>query len=39
VRKAGAPLEIYASVGAGHAVNEERPRERLALVMAFLAKA
>jgi pimeloyl-ACP methyl ester carboxylesterase len=39
LRKAGAPLEIYASVGGGHAVNEERPREMLALVTAFLAKA
>ncbi|HKH92554.1 MAG TPA: alpha/beta fold hydrolase [Gemmatimonadaceae bacterium] len=36
LRKAGAPLEIYASVGGGHAVNEERPRELLALVLAFL---
>ena len=36
VRKAGAPLEIYACVGGGHAVNEERPREMLALVRAFL---
>jgi len=36
LRKAGAPLEIYASVGGGHAVNEERPRELLALVKAFL---
>jgi pimeloyl-ACP methyl ester carboxylesterase len=39
VRKAGAPLEIYACVGGGHAVNEERPREVLALVTAFLAQA
>jgi pimeloyl-ACP methyl ester carboxylesterase len=39
LRKAGAPLEIYASVGGGHAVNEERPREVLALVSAFLAQA
>jgi pimeloyl-ACP methyl ester carboxylesterase len=38
LRKAGAPLEIYASVGGGHAVNEERPREVLALVTAFLAQ-
>ena len=38
LRKAGAPLEIYSSVGGGHAVNEERPREMLALVMAFLAQ-
>lgn len=38
LRKAGAPLEIYASVGGGHAVNEERPREVLALVTAFLAR-
>ena len=36
LRKAGAPLEIYSSVGGGHAVNEERPREMLALVTAFL---
>jgi len=39
LRKAGAPLEIYSSVGGGHAVNEERPREVLALVTAFLARA
>jgi pimeloyl-ACP methyl ester carboxylesterase len=39
LRKAGAPLEIYASVGGGHAVNEERPRELLALVNAFLRSA
>jgi pimeloyl-ACP methyl ester carboxylesterase len=38
LRKAGAPLEIYSSVGGGHAVNEERPREVLALVTAFLAQ-
>jgi pimeloyl-ACP methyl ester carboxylesterase len=36
LRKAGAPLEIYSSVGGGHALNEERPREVLALVTAFL---
>ena len=36
LRKRGAPLEIYSSVGGGHAVNEERPREMLALVTAFL---
>jgi pimeloyl-ACP methyl ester carboxylesterase len=39
LRKAGAPLEIYASVGGGHAVNEERPRELLPLVIAFLERA
>lgn len=39
VRKAGAPLEIYASVGGGHAVNEERPRELLALATAFFERA
>ena len=39
LRKAGAPLEIYASVGGGHAVNEERPGEVLALVLASLARA
>ena len=39
LRKAGAALEIYSSVGGGHAVNEERPRELLALVTAFLARA
>lgn len=39
VRKAGAPIEIYASVGGGHAVNEERPRELLTLVMAYLERA
>jgi pimeloyl-ACP methyl ester carboxylesterase len=38
LRKAGARLEIYSSVGGGHAVNEERPREVLALVTAFLAQ-
>jgi pimeloyl-ACP methyl ester carboxylesterase len=38
LRKAGAPLEIYSSVGGGHALNEERPREVLALVTAFLAR-
>ena len=36
LRKAGAPLEIYSSVGGGHALNEERPREVVALVTAFL---
>jgi 2-hydroxymuconate-semialdehyde hydrolase len=36
LRRAGAPLEIYSSVGGGHAVNEERPGEMLALVTAFL---
>ena len=36
LRKARAPLEIYSMVGGGHAVNEERPREMLALVTAFL---
>ena len=36
LRRAGAPLEIYSVVGGGHAVNEERPREVLALVTAFL---
>lgn len=36
LRRAGAPLELYSSVGGGHAVNEERPRELLALVTAFL---
>jgi pimeloyl-ACP methyl ester carboxylesterase len=39
LRKARAPLEIYACVGGGHAVNEERPRELLALVGAFLERA
>jgi 2-hydroxymuconate-semialdehyde hydrolase len=39
LRKAGAPLEIYSSVGGGHALNEERPQEVLALVTAFLARA
>ncbi|MFL5617957.1 MAG: alpha/beta fold hydrolase [Gemmatimonadaceae bacterium] len=38
LRKAGAPLEIYSSVGGGHALNEERPQEVLALVTAFLAR-
>ena len=38
LRKAGAPLEIYSSVGGGHALNEERPREVLQLVTAFLAR-
>ena len=36
LRRARAPLEIYSSVGGGHAVNEERPREMMALVTAFL---
>ena len=36
LRRARAPLEIYSIVGGGHAVNEERPREVLALVSAFL---
>jgi 2-hydroxymuconate-semialdehyde hydrolase len=39
LRKAGAPLEIYSSVGGGHALNEERPQEVLGLVTAFLARA
>jgi pimeloyl-ACP methyl ester carboxylesterase len=39
LRRAGAPLEIYSSVGGGHALNEERPHEVLALVTAFLARA
>jgi pimeloyl-ACP methyl ester carboxylesterase len=38
LRKAGAPLEIYSSVGGGHALNEERPGEVLALVTAFFAR-
>jgi pimeloyl-ACP methyl ester carboxylesterase len=36
LRKAGAPLEVYASVGGGHAVNEERPGEIVPLVLEFL---
>jgi pimeloyl-ACP methyl ester carboxylesterase len=38
LRKAGAPLEIYSSVGGGHALNEERPGEVLALVTAFVGR-
>ena len=36
LRRAGAPIEIYSVVAGGHAVNEERPRELLTLVTAFL---
>ena len=39
LRKAGAPLEIYSFVGGGHALNEERAHEVLALVTAFIARA
>jgi pimeloyl-ACP methyl ester carboxylesterase len=36
LRAAGAPLEVYVSVGGGHAVNEERPAEIVPRVRAFL---
>jgi magnesium chelatase accessory protein len=36
LRKAGAPIEVYASVGGGHAVNEERPEEIVPLVLSFV---
>jgi pimeloyl-ACP methyl ester carboxylesterase len=36
LRAAGAPLEVYVSVGGGHAVNEERPGEIVPRVLAFL---
>ena len=35
LREAGAPLEIYESVGGGHAVNEERPSEIIPVVVRF----
>jgi pimeloyl-ACP methyl ester carboxylesterase len=35
LRKAGAPLEVYASVGGGHAVNEERPGEIVPLALGW----
>lgn len=36
LRAAGAPIELYVSVGGGHAVNEERPAEIVPRVHAFL---
>jgi len=36
LRAAGAPLEVFESEGGGHAVNEERPVEVLAVVRRFL---
>jgi magnesium chelatase accessory protein len=39
LRKAGAPLEVYASVGGGHAVNEERPGEIVPLALQFVQRA
>jgi pimeloyl-ACP methyl ester carboxylesterase len=36
LREAGAPLEIFESDGGGHAVNEERPGEVIAVVRRFL---
>jgi pimeloyl-ACP methyl ester carboxylesterase len=36
LRAAGAPLEIFESVGGGHAVNEERPAEVLGVVRQFV---
>jgi pimeloyl-ACP methyl ester carboxylesterase len=36
LRAAGAPIEIYESVGGGHAVNEERPGEIVPAVLRFL---
>jgi pimeloyl-ACP methyl ester carboxylesterase len=39
LREAGAPLEVYESVGGGHAVNEERPAEVTFRVLRFLERA
>jgi pimeloyl-ACP methyl ester carboxylesterase len=39
LRKAGAPLEVFASVGGGHAVNEERPEEIIPLSLQFIRRA
>ena len=39
LRKAGAPLEVFTSVGGGHAVNEERPEEIVPVVLEFLQRA
>ena len=39
LRKARAPLEIYTSVGGGHAVNEERPEEIVPVVLEFMTRA
>jgi pimeloyl-ACP methyl ester carboxylesterase len=36
LRAAGAPLEVWVSVGGGHAVNEERPEEIVPKVLDFL---
>jgi pimeloyl-ACP methyl ester carboxylesterase len=36
LRAAGAPLEVYESVGGGHNVNEERPSEIIPVVVRFL---
>jgi pimeloyl-ACP methyl ester carboxylesterase len=36
LRSAGAPLEVYASVGGGHAVNEERPEEIVGVTLQFI---
>jgi len=39
LRKAGAPLEVFTSIGGGHAVNEERPGEIVPLALEFLRRA
>jgi pimeloyl-ACP methyl ester carboxylesterase len=36
LRSAGAPLEVYTSVGGGHSVNEERPDEIIPAVLEFI---
>ncbi|NUR36197.1 MAG: hypothetical protein HOQ30_19565, partial [Gemmatimonadaceae bacterium] len=38
LRAAGAPLRVAAVQGGGHAVNEERPAEVIALVLDALGK-
>jgi pimeloyl-ACP methyl ester carboxylesterase len=37
LRASGAPIEVYESVGGGHAVNEERPSEIVPVVLRFFA--
>jgi pimeloyl-ACP methyl ester carboxylesterase len=36
LRSSGAPIELYESIGGGHAVNEERPDEVIPVVLRFL---
>jgi pimeloyl-ACP methyl ester carboxylesterase len=36
LRASGAPIELYESIGGGHAVNEERPAEIVPIVLRFL---